>query len=124
MAKQRLLIDGGAQGETAEECAKLREEVESVRELCENGIEEARDKREEDFRRIVKTLKVEQKTKLEREEARIHRVYQQRAQEECFRLRQRQEEAVDRMQATKREIRDKILVIKLQAEKVRAEQEA
>jgi hypothetical protein len=43
-----LLESGGTRGETAEECARLRAEVEAAREAAEARYEEAREKREED----------------------------------------------------------------------------
>lgn len=122
IAKQKMLMDGGsARGETSEECTRLRTEVEALREQCESRVEEARDKREDELKGIMKALKADYQAKLEKEETRIQRQYQQKAQEECFMLRQRQEEALDRMQGTKREMRDKVLSVRMQSEKSKAD---
>ena len=110
IAKQKMLLEsGGARGETAEECARLRAEVEAAREAAEARYEEAREKREEDFKAVMKALRADMQTKLDRESTRVQRVYQQKAQEDCFSLRQRQEEACDRRAAARRDLRERLL---------------
>jgi hypothetical protein len=91
----------------------LRGEVEAAREEAEARQEEAREKREEDFKALLKSLRADYQTKVDRETTRIQRSYQQKAQDECYLLRQRQDEAVDRIQATKREMRDRVLTNRL-----------
>ena len=77
IAKQKMLLEGGgARGETAEECARLRVEVEQAREGCETRWEEAREKREEDLKAIIKSLRGEYHAKLDKETTRIQRSYQ------------------------------------------------
>ena len=88
VAKQKMLIErGGNGGETSEECARLRAEVEEFREQCETRLDEIRDKREDELKGIIKAMKADYQAKLEKEESRIYRAYQQKAQEECLLLR-------------------------------------
>ena len=124
IAKQRMMQEGiGARGETAQEWNRLRMEVERDREEAENKVEEARERWEEDFKATLKSLKSDYDTKLDRDSTRIQRAYNLKAQEECLSLRQKQEEALERIQTTKRELRDKFLFKRLNTEKARAEQE-
>lgn len=118
VAKQKVLIEGGgAKGETAEGAARTRAEVEEMREIYEIKMEEAKDKREEELKGIFRAIKADYKMKLERESTRIQREHQMKAQTECEGLKIRQEEDIDRMLASKREMREKILISKLQMEK-------
>ena len=74
IAKQKMLMEGGgARGETSEECARLRSEVEALREQCETRLDEARDKREDELKGIMKALKTDYQARLEKEETRIQR---------------------------------------------------
>ena len=69
------LESGGARGETAEECARWRSEVEALREEGEAKYEEAREKREEDFKTVMRSLRADYSTKVDNEITRIERAY-------------------------------------------------
>ena len=75
LAKQRMLVKEAGKGETAEECLKLRREVEEMREECQERVRIAREKREEELRVQLKAFKTELQAKRDKEETRIQREY-------------------------------------------------
>lgn len=52
-----MLVEEAGRGETAEECLRIRREVQELRDECEDKMREAREKREEEFRGLLRSFR-------------------------------------------------------------------
>ena len=106
----------------AKECEKLRADVDELREQRDAEVEAHRTRLEDEYRASLRGLQLETQQERERLEAKVVRIYSQKAQETRIIIGHQQEEENDKKQLYMRELKEK-MADRLAIEKSRMEME-
>ncbi len=112
--KQRCLLSSDPANDRdisfiTKECEKLRLEVDELREQRESEVDTIRTRMEDEYRANVRLMKQEAYQTRERQEAKLLRVYSQKAQESRIVIGHHHDEEMDKKQQYVREMKEKML---------------